>query len=112
MFTGGMFQLLVPMVAAAPKVAGAFQSGKPVTMYDFSADLYKGMERASAPGFRHQLVQKWIPSLTGIEGVLRSGGIAVDVGCGTGLASIVLAKAFAKARFVIGVRQVVVALWN
>jgi ubiquinone/menaquinone biosynthesis C-methylase UbiE len=100
MFIGGMFQLLVPMVASAPKVAGAFQSGKPVTMYDFSADLYQGMERASAPGFRHQLVQKWIPLLTGIEEVLRSGGNAVDVGCGTGLASIVLAKAFPKSRFV------------
>jgi hypothetical protein len=36
MFMGGMFQLLVPMIAAAPKVAVAFQTGKPVSMYDFS----------------------------------------------------------------------------
>ena len=98
-FMGGVFELLVPMIAAAGKVAVAFQTGKPVSMYDFSPELYKGMERVSAPGFKHKLVQKWIPALSGVEAELRAGGAAVDVGCGTGLASITLAKAFPTARF-------------
>jgi ubiquinone/menaquinone biosynthesis C-methylase UbiE len=99
LFIGGMFQLLSPTVSATPKVANAFQTGKPVTMYDFTADLYLGMERASPPNLKHQLVQNWTPLLPRVQEALISGGTAVDVGCGTGLASIVLAKAFPKSQF-------------
>ncbi len=98
LFLGGMLELLVPMVAAANKVAGAFQTGIPITMDDFGPELFEGMERASAPAFKHSLVQKWIAGLPQVEAKLRAGGTAVDVGCGSGLASIVLAKAFPKAR--------------
>ena len=99
LFMGGLFQLLIPLVSAAPKVATAFQTGKPVTMYDFRTDLCEASERISAPGFKHELVQKWIPSLPRVQQALISGGTAVDVGCGTGLASIVMAKAFPNSKF-------------
>jgi SAM-dependent methyltransferase len=99
LFLGGLFQLLIPLVSAAPKVARAFQTGKPVTMYDFRADLCEGSERISAPGFKHELVQKWIPSLPRVQQALMTGGAAVDVGCGTGRASIVMAKAFPNSKF-------------
>lgn len=57
------------------------------------------MERASAPGFKHSLVRKWIAAMPQVEAKLRSGGTAVDIGCGSGLASVILAKAFPKATF-------------
>jgi SAM-dependent methyltransferase len=99
MFMGGLFQFLVPMVSAAPKIANAFQTGKPVTIHDFPPDLYHGVERISAPGYKHELVQKWIPLLPRVQEKLMAGGAAVDLGCGTGLATIVLAKAFPRSRF-------------
>jgi 2-polyprenyl-3-methyl-5-hydroxy-6-metoxy-1,4-benzoquinol methylase len=95
----GAFQLIESVVSAAPQVAHAFQTGKPVTADDFTADLNLGTHRASAPDFKHHLVQEWIPLLPQVQQALIAGATAVDVGCGTGLASIVLAKAFPKSHF-------------
>lgn len=97
LFRGGMLEMLVPMVAAANKVAGAFRTGQPITMADFAPELFEGEERDSAPLFKHQLVQQWIAAMPDVEARLRDGGAAVDIGCGTGLASITLATAFPKA---------------
>jgi 2-polyprenyl-3-methyl-5-hydroxy-6-metoxy-1,4-benzoquinol methylase len=95
----GLFQLIESLVSAAPKVAHAFQTGKPVTADDFTADLNLGGRRASAPDYKHHLVQEWIPLLPHVQQALVAGATAVDVGCGEGLASVVLAKAFPKSRF-------------
>lgn len=95
----GMFQLIGSLVSAAPKVAKAFQTGKPVAADEFTSDLYLGGHRATAPDFKHQLVQTWIPLMPRVQETLVAGGAAADVGCGTGLASIMLAKAFPKSRF-------------
>jgi ubiquinone/menaquinone biosynthesis C-methylase UbiE len=57
------------------------------------------MERISAPRFKHDLVQKQIPLMPQVEAKLTNGGSAVDLACGSGLASIILAKAFPKSRF-------------
>ena len=77
----------------------AFRNGRPVTMNDFAPDLFRGMERASAPDFKHRLVQHWIPALPDVERKLRAAGTAVDVGCGSGLASVVLGRAYPNSRF-------------
>jgi len=98
LFFGGMLQLLVPMIGASNKVAEAFRTGKPITMNDFAPALFEGMERASAPGFKHHLVQTWIAAMPDVTARLRDGGAAVDVGCGSGLATVILAKAFPKAQ--------------
>jgi SAM-dependent methyltransferase len=99
LFMGAVFQLILPIVSAAPKVATAFKTGKPVTPNDFTPDLYLGGERSSAPYFKHQLVQNSIPLLPRVQDQLVAGGWAADVACGTGLASITLAKAFPKSNF-------------
>jgi len=98
-FLGGFLQLLVPMVAVGNRVSEAFRTGKPISMDDFAPELFQGMERLSAPNFKHRLAQEWIPKMPQVSAKLRAGGTAADVGCGSGLASIMLAKAFPKARF-------------
>jgi 2-polyprenyl-3-methyl-5-hydroxy-6-metoxy-1,4-benzoquinol methylase len=45
------------------------------------------------------LVPEWIPALDGVEAKLLAGGRVADVGCGTGLAMIEMARAYANARF-------------
>jgi SAM-dependent methyltransferase len=99
LFMGGMFQMFGGMIAATPKVAGTFQTGKPVPMSEFPEDVFVGIDRVSAPRYKHDLVQKWIPLIPQVQEKLATGGAAVDVGCGTGLASIMLAKAFPKSQF-------------
>jgi len=96
-FTGGMLQMIVPTVTVAPQVAEAFKSGKGVTQDQYLPDMYESIERLTAPWYKHQLVQTWIPALAGVEGKLQAGGSACDVGCGSGRAPITLATAFPQA---------------
>jgi 2-polyprenyl-3-methyl-5-hydroxy-6-metoxy-1,4-benzoquinol methylase len=65
----------------------------------YPPEVFEGIARWSAPPYRHSLVQKWIPAMPHVEKKLREGGTGADVGCGQGLVSILLAKAFPKSRF-------------
>jgi SAM-dependent methyltransferase len=56
------------------------------------------MRRMSAGWLDSQLVQHWIPAVDGLAASLAAGGAAVDVGCGHGRASLVLGRAFPRAR--------------
>src|SRR5436190_7951261 len=96
MFRGGVFRSLVPVYSAAPQVANTFQTGKPAI---FPPEIDIAGERSFAPAYKYELVQKWIPLLPGIQEKLTAGASAVDVACGTGVASVVLAKAFPKSEF-------------
>jgi SAM-dependent methyltransferase len=98
-FMGGGLQGLLPAAMITPKVQAAFRTGRGVAYEDYMPDFFESMSRWSAPGFKHRLVQKWIPTMPEVERRLREGGTAADVGCGQGLASIVMAKAFPKSRF-------------
>jgi SAM-dependent methyltransferase len=99
LFAGGGLQFLVPAVMVTPKIQEAFRTGKGVAYSDYMPEIFEGIARWSAPGFKHQLVQKWIPAMPQVEQRLREGGTAADVGCGQGLASIVMAQAFPQSRF-------------
>ncbi|MGH2625436.1 MAG: SAM-dependent methyltransferase, partial [Anaerolineales bacterium] len=96
-FLGGLLEFLGAAAVVAPKVAAAFRTGKGVAYSEYPPDIFEGIARSSAPGFKHQLAQKWIPAMPQVEARLREGGSALDVGCGHGLASLTLAKTFPKA---------------
>jgi SAM-dependent methyltransferase len=97
-FMGGDIEFMA-VAMATPKVQEAFRTGKGVAYSDYMPEVFESIARWSAPGFKHQLVQKWIPAMPQVEQRLRAGGTAADIGCGQGLASIVLAKAFPRSRF-------------
>src|SRR5690606_31244058 len=61
--------------------------------------LYSGVERVFAPGYRHGLIPQWIPALDGVEAKLHAGGRVADLGCGTGLSTVLMAQAYPEARF-------------
>ena len=65
--------------------------------------LYQGTERFYRPSYSANLVNSWIPSLDGgkVEEKLKKGGAFVaDVGCGHGLTTNMMAKAYPSCRFV------------
>ena len=62
-----------------------------------SPDMYEAIERLTAPWYKHNLVQTWIPAMPDVQEKLQAGGSACDVGCGSGRAPITIAKAFAGA---------------
>ncbi len=96
-FTGGLLQMIVPTVTVAPQVAEAFKTGRGVTQDRYLPDMYEAIERLTAPWYKHELVQTWIPALPGVQEKLQAGGSACDVGCGSGRAPITIAKAFPAA---------------
>jgi 2-polyprenyl-3-methyl-5-hydroxy-6-metoxy-1,4-benzoquinol methylase len=96
-FTGGFLQMIVPTVTVAPAVAEAFKTGGGVTQDQYLPDMYEAIERATAPWYKHHLVQTWLPAMPGVQEKLQAGGSACDVGCGGGRAPITLAKALAAA---------------
>ncbi len=97
LFAGGMLQMIVPTVTVAPQVAEAFERGGGVTQDQYLPDMYEAIERLTAPWYRHELVQTWIPAMPGVQEKLQAGASACDVGCGSGRAPITIAKAFPQA---------------
>jgi 2-polyprenyl-3-methyl-5-hydroxy-6-metoxy-1,4-benzoquinol methylase len=98
-FMGGALEGTVPAAMITPKIQEAFRTGKGVSYSDYVPEMFESQARWSATGFQHELVQRWIPAMPHVLERLRDGGTAVDIGCGRGVASIVLAKAFPRSRF-------------
>ncbi|QQQ00386.1 class I SAM-dependent methyltransferase [Lysobacter enzymogenes] len=99
-FAGGILQLSVPFVSMAPRIAEAFRNGGGAPEEAYPLETWQGMERMTMPWYKHHLVQRWIPSLDGVEDKLRAGGTVMDFGCGSGLAAITMALAYPKSRVV------------
>jgi SAM-dependent methyltransferase len=97
-FQGGGIEYAIPAVLATQYVMEAFRTGVPITPDVFHPDIWEGIERWSAPLYKHQLVQTWLPLMPNVYKKLQEGGLVADVGCGNGRAMITIAKAFQNAR--------------
>lgn len=94
----GGFELVTSAIKAAPRIAAAMQDGTGLNWADHDPGLFTGTARFFKPGYIGNIVQNWVPALTGIQAKLEDGGTVADVGCGFGTSTIVLAKAYPKAR--------------
>jgi SAM-dependent methyltransferase len=97
-FQGGGIEYAIPAVLATQNVMEAFRTGVPITPDVFHPDIWEGIERWSAPLYKHQLVQTWLPLMPNVYQKLQEGGLVADVGCGNGRAMITIAKAFQNTR--------------
>jgi SAM-dependent methyltransferase len=82
-----------------PRLAERFRSGEGFGWHEHDPELFAGTEQFFRPGYRAHLVAEWIPSLDGVEEKLRGGGKAADVGCGHGVSTALMAKAFPQSGF-------------
>jgi 2-polyprenyl-3-methyl-5-hydroxy-6-metoxy-1,4-benzoquinol methylase len=102
-FSLGGFQSAMAFFRDEPKITEAFRSGKGVDWGDHDHNLYEGTERFFKPNYVANLVSSWIPSLDGgkVEEKLKHGGATVvDVGCGHGISTILMAKAYPNSKFI------------
>ena len=99
-FMAGAFEVLSSLWLDEPKVADAFKSGRGVAWHDHSACLFRGTERFFRPGYNANLVDSWLPALSGVVEKLERGARVADVGCGHGASTILMAKAFPKSTFI------------
>jgi SAM-dependent methyltransferase len=83
-----------------PKIAESFRTGKGVPWGDHHACLFCGTERFFRPGYEANLVSSWLPALDGVVDKLKKGARVADVGCGHGISTFIMAKAFPNSEFV------------
>ena len=98
-FAGGVFSQLPSTMAVLERLPEAFESGLGLPYDAFGADGARGVERGFAPWYRNFLVPVAIPRLEGVKAGLEAGASVADVGCGGGVALLVLAQAFPASRF-------------
>src|SRR5262245_11993234 len=98
-FVAGAFDLIASMFKDEPKITDAFRSGRGVGWHEHSPCLFRGTERFFRAGYAAHLVPEWLPALTGVVEKLQRGAKVVDVGCGHGASTIVMAKAFPNSSF-------------
>jgi SAM-dependent methyltransferase len=98
-FMGAAANVVAASFLDEPKIADAFRTGKGVGWNRRSECLFCGTARFFRTGYMHHLVQEWLPALDGVVEKLKSGAKVADVGCGHGVSTQLMAKAFPKSRF-------------
>jgi SAM-dependent methyltransferase len=96
----GGFQAMTAAMRSAPKVTEAFRTGHGLGWHEHDPELFEGVERFFRPGYNANLVSSWIPALDGVQAKLTAGGHVVDIGCGYGASTIIMAQAFPRSTFV------------
>lgn len=96
----GLYQFIVAAYRDVDSLVDAFQTGAGLGWRDHHPELFAAVERVTRPEYETYLVDEWIPTLGGVEEMLRNGGKVADVGCGYGTATMIMAKAFPDSEFV------------
>ena len=63
----------------------------------------KEQNGALKPGYRTNLVSSWIPALDSgkvREKLKKGGAIVADIGCGHGISTVIMAKAYPNSKFI------------
>jgi SAM-dependent methyltransferase len=96
----GAFDLAVAMMENQPLVEPAFRTGKGVGWGDQAQCMFCTVARFFRPGYHNNLVASWLPALDGVIAKLERGAKVADVGCGHGVSTAIMAKAFPKSTFI------------
>lgn len=90
----GFFQVIVAQFAGHEKATETFKTGIGRPWGDHPQCLFCGTDRFFRPGYQANLVENWIPALDGVEAKLKAGAKVVDIGCGHGSSTVLMAQAF------------------
>lgn len=98
-FAAGSFVALPAQMNVLEQLLESFSTGLGLPYDAFGAEGARGVEGMCGPWFRTILVPVALPQLDGVAEKLAAGGAVADIGCGTGVALIEMAKAYPASRF-------------
>ncbi|WP_226664024.1 class I SAM-dependent methyltransferase [Microbulbifer aggregans] len=99
-FMAAASSVIRTMYHSADEVAGIFKTGEGFGWHQHHQCLFRGTERFFRPGYHTFLVDDWLQQLPGVSEKLSEGGRVLDIGCGHGASTIILAQAFPNSSFV------------
>lgn len=94
------FDIVASMWADEARLEQAFTSGKGIGWGEHDPRLFQGCARFFGAAYASHLVQDWLPALDGTTSKLTRGAVVADVGCGHGISTVLMARAFPASRFV------------
>ena len=95
----GAFELALGSLAAVPRIVDSFRTGAGMGWHEHADGVFHGCEKFFRPGYAANLVTSWIPALSDVKEKLEAGARVADVGCGKGVSTILMAKAFPNSEF-------------
>ncbi len=98
-YAAGVFAELQSQFVVLEPLRESFRTGVGLPYDAFGCSGALAIEGLLAPWFRTMLVPIALPQLDGVVARLEAGGRAADIGCGTGVALLELAKAFPRSEF-------------
>ena len=96
----GAFLIAASMIKDEPAITEAFRTGKGVGWHQHHHDLFSGTAKFFRPSYAGNLVGSWLPALDGVVKKLEAGARVADVGCGYGITTVLMAKAYPRSTFV------------
>ncbi len=96
----GAFLLAVSALRSVPQISERFRTGEGFGWHEHDGGLFCGTELFFRPGYAANLVNSWIPALSGVDAKLRAGAKVADIGCGLGASTILMAQAYPDSTFV------------
>ncbi len=94
----GAFEAMAGWQLDLDDLATAFRTGRGIEWGRHDERVHHGTTRFFGAAYRNSLVSERVPAL-GQEAMLQEGALVADVGCGHGMSTVLLAKAYPNSRF-------------
>lgn len=96
----GAFEITAAVWAGVERLAHAFATGEGIGWHEQDTRLFSGVERFFRPLYNSSVVDQWLPAVDGLVERLAEGIRVLDVGCGLGTSTLLMAEAFPASSFV------------
>lgn len=96
----GAYAIVQDLFHVKDRAIENFRTGRGMEWGEHHPCLFHGTERFFRASYNTNLLSSWLPALDGVVEKLESGARVVDVGCGHGASTILMAKSYPNSEFV------------